>query len=50
MMPSVEVHKTTKKNKKAGEDQGGGGGGGGAPGVCLMTESPFRILRVRIDN
>lgn len=39
MLPSiVRVHRLSNAQKPPAEDNGG---------VCLMTESPYRILRVR---
>lgn len=50
MLPSgITIEKSVEgkgKDIADGGASGGGGGGGAEPGICLMIESPFRILRV----
>lgn len=38
LAPRIKVHRLSNAQKPTGHDDNGG--------VCLMTESPFRILRV----
>ncbi|XP_065161233.1 transient receptor potential cation channel subfamily A member 1 isoform X2 [Atheta coriaria] len=49
MLPSgITIEKSVEgkgKDIADGGASGGGGGGGAEPGICLMIESPFRILR-----
>lgn len=42
LSPKIKVHRLSNAQKPTGHDDNGG--------VCLMTESPFRILRVSLNG